>query len=418
MMKPVDVAVVGAGPYGLSIAAHLRPRGLEIRVFGFPMETWQEAMPAGMKLKSEGFATSLSAPRGQMTLGAYCAVHGLPYADTGIPVALDQFVAYGKAFQQRFVPDLVRQKVVSIEPAVHGFNLRTEDCSVTAARRVVVATGIRSFDYTPPELRELPAQYMSHSVKCADAAHLVGKEVIVVGAGASATDTAAFLRSRGVNVTILTRRKAILFQRPLGERSLWQKISGPMTGLGPGWKSVLAVKCPLLFHAMPESFRIYVVRRHLGPAPAWFVRESIEGHVPSILQSQILGAEVKGNRVELKLDGADGEKRSVTADHIVAATGYQVDVDRLPFLSADIRARLRLADRSPALSRNFESSVDGLYFTGTAAANSFGPMLRFVYGADFASSRLARHLVSSRSRQSLSFITKSRDTSTVALPAQ
>ena len=418
MMKLVDVAVVGAGPYGLSIAAHLRSCGLEIRVFGIPMETWQEAMPAGMKLKSEGFATSLSAPRGKMTLGAYCAEHGLRYADIGIPVALDQFVAYGKAFQQRFVPDLVRQMVVSIEPASHGFNLRTEDGSDTAARRVVVAAGIRFFDYTPPELRELPAQYLSHSANCVDAAPLVGKEVIVVGAGASATDTAAFLHSRGINVTILTRRKAIRFQSPLGERSLWQKISGPMTGLGPGWKAVLCVKAPLLFHAMPESFRGYVVRRFLGPAPAWFVRESIEGHVPFILESQILGAEVNGNRAVLKLAGANGEKRSVSADHIVAATGYRVDVDRLPFLSADIRARLRLADRSPVLSRNFESSVDGLYFIGAAAANSFGPMLRFVYGADFASKQLARHLVSSRRRQSVSIATQARDTSAVASSAQ
>jgi hypothetical protein len=173
-----------------------------------------------------------------------------------------------------------------------------------------------------------------------------------------------------------------------------------MTGLGPGWKSLLCVYAPLFFHAMPEAFRVDVVRRYLGPAPAWFVRSAVEGHVPYIVESPVGAASVQGNRAALTLTGADGAERVVTADHVVAATGYRVDVDRLTFLSESIRQGLRLADRAPALSRNFESSVPGLYFVGTASANSFGPMLRFVYGADFASHRVASHLISRLRRKS------------------
>jgi thioredoxin reductase len=401
MTKPVDVVVVGAGPYGLSVAAHLRERGADVRVFGAPMQTWRQSMPVGMSLKSEGFASNLSDPGRTLTLGAYCAQHNIPYADTGIPVPVNVFAAYGKAFQERFIPDLVQKKVMSIGPASHGFDLRTEDDDIVAARRVVVASGIRSYDYIPPELQGLPRQYLSHSVEYGDAAHLAGLDVLVVGAGSSATDMAAHLRLRGANTRIVTRRKAITFQSQLGERSLLEKIKAPMTGLGPGWKSVLCVRAPLLFHVLPEAFRIDVVRRYLGPAPAWFVRSEVEGHVPYTLQSQIMGSEVVGDRVSLVLRGPDGTGHRVTGNHIVAATGYRVDVDRLTFLDPGIRNGLRLAGRAPALSNHFESSMPGLYFVGTAAANSFGPMLRFVYGADFAARRLAGHLALQLRRRSV-----------------
>lgn len=112
----------------------------------------------------------------------------------------------------------------------------------------------------------------------------------MIGAGASATDVAVLLRSRGAHVTILTRRSAIRFQTSLGERSLYDEIRAPMTPLGPGWKSVLCVRGPLLFHAMPESFRVDVVRRYLGPAPAWYARDEVEKHVPYILQSHVVEA--------------------------------------------------------------------------------------------------------------------------------
>ena len=164
-----------------------------------------------------------------------------------------------------------------------------------------------------------------------------------------------------------------------------------MTGLGPGWKSVLCVKAPLLFHCMPEPFRLDVVRRYLGPAPAWFTKSELEGRVEHVLGVRLLGAEEQNGRVRLKL-ATDGGDLNVTGDHVVAATGYRVDIDRLSFLSDDIRGRLRRSGGAPALSWNFESSIPNLYFIGTSAANCFGPMLRFVYGTDYTAKRLANHL--------------------------
>jgi thioredoxin reductase len=358
------------------------------------MQTWRESMPIGMKLKSEGFASSLSDPGSELTLEKYCQMNGIPYAHTGLPVKVDLFADYGNAFQKRFIPDLERKLVISVETNTNRFDLRLDNGEMLAAHRVVVASGIRAFDYIPPELRDLPKELITHSAAYGDAAHLAGRNVVVIGAGSSAADIAALLRASGAKPSILTRRTTVRFQTPLGERSLYEAIKAPMTGLGPGWKSVLCVKAPLLFHAMPETFRVDIVRRYLGPAPAWFVRDDVEGHVPYITQATITKAAATDKGVRLSIRHADGSARDVVADHVIAATGYRVDVDRLAFLGNKIRSSLRRADSSPALSRDFESSIPHLYFVGTASANSFGPMMRFAYGADYTARRLSRHLVS------------------------
>src|SRR5215469_13163983 len=122
-----QVAIIGAGPYGLSIAAHLRKRGVDFRIFGTPMHSWRYRMPAGMCLKSEGFASDLYDPEGAFTLARYSADHGLPYQDIGYPVPLATFVAYGLAFQKQLVPNLEERDIVLLKRNGSGFELRTED---------------------------------------------------------------------------------------------------------------------------------------------------------------------------------------------------------------------------------------------------------------------------------------------------
>ena len=104
--KTVGTAIVGAGPYGLSIAAHLRARGIQHRIFGRPMVTWLNHMPKSMLLKSDGFASNLSAPAGDHTLRSYCLSHEISYDDYDIPVALTTFTDYALDFQRRFVPEV------------------------------------------------------------------------------------------------------------------------------------------------------------------------------------------------------------------------------------------------------------------------------------------------------------------------
>ena len=105
-MTDVDVAIIGAGPYGLSLAAHLQAAGVSYRQFGLPMNQWQTTMPRGMYLKSQGLALNLSSPDRTHTLEAFCAATGRPYQDRGLPVSLETFTAYGLWFQQELVREL------------------------------------------------------------------------------------------------------------------------------------------------------------------------------------------------------------------------------------------------------------------------------------------------------------------------
>jgi cation diffusion facilitator CzcD-associated flavoprotein CzcO len=393
MSDTTSIAIIGAGPYGLSIAAHLSALNVDFRIYGGPMRTWIEAMPRGMLLKSDGFASNLHDPAGAFTLETYCAEQGLPYHPTRRPVPLETFSAYGEAFQKRFAPHLEDKTVTSLTQGVDGFELRFEDGSRLSAKSVVVASGIRAFAAVPAELAELPAALVGHASCYSDLSEFAGREVAVIGGGASAIDIASLLLDAGASVTTVTRKPNIRFHSPPSDqRSLADVVLRPMTGLGPSWKSWLCCNAPLLFHAMPERFRLSVVRRHLGPAPGWYMREKVEGRLPIITDARIASASVEDGRVRLALSRGDGSRPSLVVDRVVAATGYRVDLERLEFLGADLRGKIRLTGRSPALSRHFESSVPGLYFVGATAADSFGPLLRFAFGAGFTAQHLTQRL--------------------------
>ena len=153
----------------------------------------------------------------------------------------------------------------------------------------------------------------------------------------------------------------------------------------------------MTFHYWPESLRLKTVRKHLGPSGGWFAKEKVIGKLPVLLGHTPLRADDQGGRVRLQLRAADGGEREIVTDHIVAATGYKVDLGRLRFLSSEIRSNVKVVDGTPVLSTTFESSVPGLYFVGVASANSFGPVMRFAFGAGFAARRLAGTMTKSLS---------------------
>lgn len=389
----VDIAIIGAGPYGLSLAAHLRGRRQSVRIFGSPMLAWSNHMPQGMHLKSEGFASNLYDPEGKFTLEAYCAEQAIPYADIGLPVAIETFIAYGREFQRRYAPDLEDVQITSLKNSPGFFELTTAAGEIARARQVVVAAGIVNFGYIPPLLKSIPASMISHSSQHSDLSGFKGRKVAVLGAGASAVDIAALLLQVGADVELIARRQTIQFHDPPNEpRPLLQRLKAPRSGLGTGWRSRLCTDIPLVFHAMPESLRLRAVARHLGPAPCWFVRDAVADRLPMHLGATLTDARTHEDRVRLALRLSGQEDLEVEVDHVIAATGYKAAVSRLAFVDESVQSRVRTAEGAPILNRHFESSVPGLYFVGAAAANSFGPLLRFAYGARFAAERVAASL--------------------------
>lgn len=387
-----QVVVVGAGPYGLSIAAYLRRLDIAFRIFGVPMQNWRNAMPMGMFLKSEGGGSNLSDPSGAFTLARYCAERGLPYQDQAMPISLDTFVDYGLAFQQTLVPEVEGCSVVEVCERLGRFELRLSTGETLSARRVIVAVGTTYFARMPESLNDLPREFVSHSREHRNFFKFANREVVVIGGGQSALETAALAHEEGANVRVLVRSHSVAWNPPPSTPRLLRRLSQPRSALGLGWKASFYCHGQGMFQYLPQKFRSEVVRRALGPAGAWWLKERIVGKLSVLCRHTVKKARETGGRVCLSISDGDGNTKEIFADHVIAATGYRIDVDSLPFLDVALKRKLRREGAAPALSSNFESSVAGLYFTGLASANQFGPSMRFVVGADYTARKITNTL--------------------------
>lgn len=389
----LDVAIIGAGPYGLSLAAHLRGHGVEHRIFGEPMGSWKNNMPSGMLLKSYPWASNLSDPESRLTARNFCIERALPYHDELIPLPLDRFIAYGEAFQARYVPNVERKTLTTLEPGPAGFRASFNDGETVHARRVVVAVGMSAFGHLPPEAAHLPADLCSHSAAYGPTGSLRGKNVVVIGAGSSATDLAALLSERGISVSLVARAPHLDFACRPRTRSLFERVAAPMSGIGNGWAMTVCARHPQLIRLLaPESrVRLANSKAH-GPLGGAFMKDRVIGKVPLALGYRLRGIETRNGQIVLDLIDIDHSRQSLRADHVIFATGYSLDIARLGFLDRTLAQRVSRIAQAPQLSAHYESSVPGLHFIGPIAANSFGPVCRFVYGACHPARHLARHL--------------------------
>lgn len=395
------LVVIGAGPYGLSVAAHLRDAGVPVRVFGEVMGSWRHAMATGMFLKSTPDAVDLSAPEPGGRLADFLRAHGEPELTELTPIPCEVFVRYGQWFQKRYVGEVDPARVVSVrpDPSGPGFAVRLDDGHELAARGVVVATGLNGLAYIPEELRRLAPEGpgtgapVSHTSQHTDLSRYSGRRVAVIGGGQSALESAALLHEAGARTQVLVRETDVLWGRvPEPARSWVRRIGRPRSPLGSGWILAAVCRAPGGVRHLPPAARLLLFRRALRPSGGWWLRDRVEGVVPVCTSRRVMGAETSGAAVRLTVAGPGGRTEILEADHVLAATGYRLDLDALSFLSPEIRHGLRRVpgSRAPHLSAGFESSVPGLYFVGSLAAPMFGPMMRFVAGTEYAATRLAR----------------------------
>ena len=393
-----EVAIIGAGPYGLSLAAHLAQTSTEFLIFGQPMDTWTAHMPVGMRLKSEGRASSLSDPSQEYTLKRFCRERGIEYGETGWPIPIEVFTNYGLWFQRSLVPALDPRRVTNVEAASPGFRLLTETGEAIRARWVVTAAGGTYFAHTPAVLKYLPKEFVSHSSDHGDLSSFGDKHVTVIGGGQSALESAALLREAGTTVRVLVRKPSLQWNPPPHEldRTLLDRACHPTAALGIGWRPLFYSNGSTLFRRLPRPVRMYTVSTALGPAGAWWLKERVTDRIPVALGCRIAKAEIRGDRIHLRVTTGDNRVEVEETDHVLAATGYKVDVGAFPFLAPNLRRAG--ASTPPRLTSDFESEVPGLYFIGLASAYSFGPAMRFVYGAGYTARRLAGHFAKATRR--------------------
>ena len=392
-MSKCDVTILGAGPYGMAAGNHLKHiKGLDVRVFGEPMSFWEQTMPLGMFLRSNWSATQIADPDRRLTLETFQQENG-NHLTTPIPIA--RFIEYGRWYQRKAVPDLDRRKISLIETDPQGFRVSLSDGEQLISRRVVVAAGIASFAYRPPEFDNFPSTLASHTSDHAELRKFSGKQVLVVGGGQSALESAALLHENGAEAVVVTRAMKIHWLQGWASKTLHHglgrainKILYAPTDVGPAGVSQLMAR-PDLVRKLPRAVQDRLRKRSVRPAGARWLVDRLRD-VPIHFGRHVSSASLMGEKIRVRLD--DGTERVV--DHVLLGTGYRIDVSKYTFLAPAIVKSLQTFEGFPILQPGLETSIPGLHILGAPGIWSFGPLLQFVSGTHYASRTLTQHIAS------------------------
>jgi lysine/ornithine N-monooxygenase len=391
MTERLDVAIVGSGPYGLSVAAHLRD-SRSVRTFGELMQTWRTRMPPDMRLRSDWNETSLSAPRGAGTIDRWAATTGEPREE---PIPLQKFLRYADWFRTTFVGDVDPSDVTAIERANRGFRVTTVKGEELDAASVVIAVGAVPFATAPPPLAPYVGDGVSFATELHDYGVYAGRRVVVVGGGQGGLESALLALRAGADVQMVIRSRLHWFadREPHKPRSRvgqrLYRLAYPVVGYGPPPLNRLVLH-PDLFAALPRGVRRRLTARVLRAGGSPWLRPAIEGAVRMTEGRAVVWAERSGRGLKLQL--SDGS--ALEADAVIAASGFRFSLDRVTFLSPAIRSSLALDDGLPKLDRAFRSSERALLFVGFASEHRFGPIVRFIPGTRFTAPRVEEALAS------------------------
>ncbi|MFD1706214.1 NAD(P)-binding domain-containing protein [Siminovitchia sediminis] len=350
----LDLAIIGAGPYGLSIAAHAKEAGLNYKVFGYPMDFWKTKMPPEMFIRTQLDYTGLSDPHNQFTLRAYEKEKN---TTLNYPIPRSIFVDYGLWFAEKTNILIDPVLVKNITQKDNFFQLKTENDSVEQAKHVVVAVGVTNSKYIPPNLASLPADLVSHTSDHTEFNRFQNQHVIVLGGGQSAWEAAALLHKAGAVTELVYRRP---YRLP------------PIEGINANQREI-ADK----FYFYPDEKKKEIRNWLELPTVSDFLVPLVEGKVKQRPSTSIKEARARDDG---RLDVTYSDGMTTIADHIIAATGYRFTPGNLDFLT-DLLKDIQLNEAGePQVNEFFESTVTNLFFAGPAAGFHHGPAFRVMAG--------------------------------------
>ncbi len=381
-MTHTELLIVGAGPFGLAMAAQAQALGIDHLVLGEPMSFWRGHMPLGMVLRS-GCDWHLD-PTGRDTLEAFLATRGQRPVDVE-PLSLALYLDYADWFQARQGIVSRHARVVGLDQDEGGFLAQLDDGTQLGADRVMLALGFANFARIPPELADLaPAARSSHTCECHQPARFAGLRVLVVGGRQSAFETSVLMAEAGAAAVHICHRH----DTPSFTPSDWSWVNPMLERMveQPGW-----------LRELPGEERNRLNARFWGEGrlklEPWLAPRLQHPAIHIRPNTEIEQTGESGDVLQVRL--SSGEQLEV--DQVLFATGYKVDLQRVAFLAAGhLLARIETQDGFPVLDTSLQTSVPGLYMTSLPAARDFGLFFAFTSSVRASAQIIGRALQQAR----------------------
>ena len=379
-MNQVQLLVIGAGPYALSIAALARERGIGSVVLGRPMGFWRDNMPEGMFLRSgpdwhlDGAAVH--------TLEAYLEEQGIRPGEVD-PIPVGVFLDYAAWFKRAKGIEVREEFVDTLVKADGRFEATLRSGERIRADAVVAAPGIRHYASVPVWASSLPPGLAAHTCDLVRFDDMAGARVLIIGGRQSAYEWAALIREHGAARIDIVHRHDI----PRFERVSWKFVDAHV-------EQTLAVRG--YWRNLPKSEQDAVARRfwEVGRLTLeyWLTPRLARDGIHRWPGTEVVEVTPAGDD-ELRVLLSDGTGLAV--DRVVFGSGYRAELTKVPYL-AGVLKHVKVSNGFPVLDEAFQTSLDGLYVTGFSATQDFGPFFGFVKGSPAAATLIARDLLSRR----------------------
>ena len=378
--RETNLLIVGAGPFGLAIAAQAAHDGIEHLIVGKPMEFWRRNMPKGMFLRSA--CDWHLDPLDVHTIEAFLRTQGKTPRDVE-PLSLEFYLSYVEWFEKQKGIQPLPVYIQKLERNDH-FVATTIDGNLISAQRVVLAPGFKHFAHTPPNLKaKLPKGRYQHTCEFVDFSEALNKRYLIIGGRQSAFEWAALLREAGAAAVHISHRHA----SPAFAVADWSWVNPLVDSIfqNPNWfRRLSQSQKDAISHRMWAEGRLKV--------EPWLESRLKDNRVKVWAQTEVTSCTQQEDG-ELVVTLTNGEILNV--DQIVLATGYKVEIAQLPLLAAgNLLDQLETRNGFPVLDDHFETSVPGLFITSMPAAQDFGPFFGFTISVRTSAKLICERLVS------------------------
>lgn len=361
-----NLLIIGAGPFGLGLAARATQLGLDHLIVGKPMEFWRRNMPEGMYLRSA--CDWHLDPADVYTIEEYLRRQGKTSKDVE-PLSLDFYLSYVDWFQTQIkidpLPVFIRQ--LDHSKTENRFVATTLEENTIVAKSVVIAPGFQHFANLPEDVtKRLPVGRYRHTCEFADFSKSTGKRYLIIGGRQSAFEWAALLLERGAASVQLVHRH----DSPAFKPSDWSWVNplvDGMVGNPSWWRSLSPEEKDTVSHKQWAEGRLKV--------EPWLESRLKSDQVRVSPRTEVIsGVEEPGGDLKVELSNGD----TVHVDEVILATGYKVNIAQVPYLAAgNILKSLETRNGFPVLDDHFETSLKGLFITSMPATQDFGPFFGF-----------------------------------------